>query len=47
MVVDGRGDPSMFNNPGGWGPAGVIAAYMAFSGTTLQSGVQKIFHSGL
>ncbi len=32
MVLDGNGDPDQFNNPGGWSPGGVIAAYLLFSG---------------
>lgn len=32
MLLDGKGDPSQLNNPGGWSPGGVIAAYLGFSG---------------
>lgn len=31
MVLDGRGDPKQYNNPGGWTPGGVIAGYLLFS----------------
>lgn len=30
MVLDGRGNPSQFNHPGGWTPGGVIAGYVGF-----------------
>lgn len=32
MVLDGRDNPTQFNNPGGWTPGGVIAGYLLFSG---------------
>ena len=47
MVLDGHGNPQMFNNPGGWPPGGVIAAYMPFTGETLQPSWQTRFHDGL
>ncbi|EKD17927.1 uncharacterized protein L3040_004467 [Drepanopeziza brunnea f. sp. 'multigermtubi'] len=31
MVLDGVSNPTQFNNPGGWSPGGVIAAYLQFS----------------
>lgn len=31
MVLDGSGDPSQLNHPGGWTPGGVVAAYLPFS----------------
>lgn len=35
MVLDGRGDPKQFYNPGGWTPGGVIAGYLLFSGSAV------------
>lgn len=31
MLLDGVENPRQFNNPGGWSPGGVIAAYLVFS----------------
>ncbi|KAL8770173.1 MAG: hypothetical protein Q9209_004015, partial [Squamulea sp. 1 TL-2023] len=30
MVLDGKGNPTRYNHPGGWSPGGVIAAYLTF-----------------
>ena len=32
MILDGQGSPQQANNPGGWNPGGVIAAYLPFAG---------------
>lgn len=30
MILDNNGNPAQFNNPGGWNPGGVIAAYLSY-----------------
>lgn len=32
ILLDGQGNPKELNNPGGWGPGGVVAGYLQFSG---------------
>lgn len=33
MILDGQGNPKEFNNPGGWPPGGVVAAYLQYAGS--------------
>ncbi len=30
MILDNNGNPSQYNNPGGWSPGGVITAYLTY-----------------
>jgi glucan 1,3-beta-glucosidase len=32
IILDGKNNPKERNNPGGWGPGGVVAGYLQFSG---------------
>lgn len=33
MILDNNGNPAEYNNPGGWSPGGVIAAYLTYKGS--------------